>query len=192
MARAASISEDELLVRLTQVFRDVGYAGATLAVLSEATGLKKASLYHRFPGGKEQMAREVLDSATAWLKAHVLCPLQSDRPPAERIDEMIIKLDEFYVGGQEACLLNVLASGTGNGGPFADNVSRAFEDWIAALTATLQNAGFDFYIAEGRARRAVALIEGSLVVARGLRSAKPFQDCLVSLKQDLLSPQPAG
>jgi len=59
MARRATIEDDDLICKLTDVFRNVGYDGASLAVLADATGLKKASLYHRFPGGKEQMAEEV-------------------------------------------------------------------------------------------------------------------------------------
>ena len=50
MARPQSVQDQDLMQRLSCVFRDVGYDGASLSILSEATGLKKASLYHRFPG----------------------------------------------------------------------------------------------------------------------------------------------
>ena len=67
MGRKATVDEADLLCRLSNVFRDVGYEAATLTMLAQATGLQKASLYHRFPEGKEQMAREVLQDAAAWL-----------------------------------------------------------------------------------------------------------------------------
>eukprot|EP01034_Spumella_vulgaris_P003226 gene3226-4166_t len=35
--------------KLTEVFTRFGYDGASMELLSQATGLKKASLYHRFP-----------------------------------------------------------------------------------------------------------------------------------------------
>src|SRR5437762_12723369 len=50
-----------LLPVLGEVFRAHGYEGATLALITEATGLGKGSLYHFFPGGKAQMAAAVLD-----------------------------------------------------------------------------------------------------------------------------------
>src|SRR5687767_7960924 len=53
------VSDKELLERLTGVFRRHGYDGASLSVIAAATGLQRSSLYHRFPGGKEQMAAEV-------------------------------------------------------------------------------------------------------------------------------------
>lgn len=188
MARSAKIDEDELIARLTRVFRDVGYAGASLALLSEATGLKRASLYHRFPGGKEQMAREVLERANAWLEAHVLAPLEGGAPPEMRIDAMIANLDNFYAGGREACLLNLLASGKGGEGQFSEIVAQAFERWFSSLTGTLRDLGFDEETARHRARMTVALVEGSLVVARGTGSTAPFQECLVSLRTEILVP----
>ena len=68
--------DEQLLGALSEVFRAHGYEGATLAKVSEATGLQKSSLYHRFPGGKEQMAKAVLDAAAARVAGHVLAPLR--------------------------------------------------------------------------------------------------------------------
>ena len=53
-------SQNDVIQSLLEVFRKVGYDGASLQQLANATGLKKSSLYHRFPEGKKQMAEEVL------------------------------------------------------------------------------------------------------------------------------------
>ena len=53
MARTAKVSDQELMERLAKVFRNYGYEGASMTVLAKVTGLQKASLYHRFPGGKQ-------------------------------------------------------------------------------------------------------------------------------------------
>src|SRR3990167_1106920 len=118
MARKSLIGEEALVARLSATFRDVGYEGASLALLSEATGLKKASLYHRFPGGKEQMGLEVLQEAGRWLTEHVLGPLAGEGTPRERITAMARELDVFYRGGKQACLLNLLSSTIGETSPF--------------------------------------------------------------------------
>ena len=44
---------------LAEAFREHGFEGASLAQLCEATGLGKGSLYHFFPGGKDEMAEVV-------------------------------------------------------------------------------------------------------------------------------------
>jgi AcrR family transcriptional regulator len=180
------VTEDELLHRLTREFRRVGYEGASLTSLSEATGLKKASLYHRFPGGKEQMAREVLAAAHEWLDCHILQPLRSDRSPRERVEAMVRELDAFYDGGRQACLLNVFAAPLGETGPFAEMVREVLVSWLEALTATLVESGIEYETARKRARRAIALIQGNLVVARGLQTTAPFQESLAELRRELL------
>lgn len=45
---------------LLDLFRQFGYDGVTLSKISQATGLGKASLYHHFPGGKDEMVETVL------------------------------------------------------------------------------------------------------------------------------------
>ncbi len=186
MPRPLTIADAALLEKLSDVFRDVGYAGASLTALSEATGLKKASLYHRFPGGKEQMAREALAAAEAWLAEQVLAPLRSHRAPAERLRAMARKLNALYSGGKQACLLNMLSSAHIHPGPFTEPIQKIFKAWIDALAAVVSDAGFDRKTARYRAERAVALLQGSLILSRGTGSTKHFRHFLKTLEQELL------
>ena len=190
MARPAKIEESTLLKKLSDVFRDVGYEGASLAMLAEATGLKKASLYHRFPGGKEQMASEVMANAESWLTERILTPLQSSDPPQARTHAMIRNLDTFYCGGRQACLLNMMSSPRAERGPFTALIKKAFKAWTDALASALADADLDEDTARSRAERAIALLQGSLVVARGTGSTRPFRNCLAHLEQELLAPPP--
>lgn len=186
MGRKASVEEEELMSGLSRVFRDVGYEGATLTMLSEATGLKKASLYHRFPGGKEQMAREVLESALSWLEAHILSPLKGDGAPEERIAKMVKQLDAYYSGGKQACLLNMLSSARIHEGPFTSLIKQIFKAWIESLSAVIADAGVERSEARARAERGVVMLQGSLVFARGMGSTRPFHDFLKALPGELL------
>ena len=105
------VHDEELLDRLTDVFRVYGYEGASLSKISEATGLQRASLYHRFPGGKEEMAKVVLERAGRWLKDRVLTPLSGPEKPEERIRRMSKELSIFFGGGRHCCLLDSLSFG---------------------------------------------------------------------------------
>jgi AcrR family transcriptional regulator len=174
------------MTRLTAVFRDVGYEGATLAMLAKASGLQKASLYHRFPGGNEQMAREVLEAAGSWLEDNVLLPLKGKGMPAARIGAMAKRLDEFYAGGHQACLLNMLASARIDDGAFTQLIKKGFDAWIVALAAVAAEAGFDRKASRARAQRAVIMLQGSLVLSRGMGTTRPFRAFLKSLPDELL------
>jgi hypothetical protein len=55
-----------LQIRVSFGYRE----GASLSLISEATGLGKGCLYHFFPGGKEEMADAVLSEIDGWFENH--------------------------------------------------------------------------------------------------------------------------
>lgn len=155
MGRKALISEEELLTRICDVFRAKGYVGTSMSDLAAASGLKKASLYHRFPGGKEQMAREVLAGVTAWFQDQVIAPLRAEGPVPERFVRMGLALNAFYDDGHKACLFNRLSAGPqGETGPFHEEIEAAFAAWRNAIIAALGDAGLDRQSARPRRRGA--------------------------------------
>lgn len=192
MARPTTIESPELLDRLSGVFRDVGYEGASIAMLSEATGLKRASLYHRFPNGKEQMAKEVLTSAQNWLTENIFQPLGSSAPAKKRVALLAEKLDALYSGGRQACILNMLSAAHIYEGPFTVQIRQIFEAFIDALETVAHDAGQDRKTARKRAEQTVAMLQGSLVLARGMGTTEPFVSFLKSLPAMLLDPTKAG
>lgn len=185
MARPQKIDDDALIERLSHSFRAVGYEGASLARLASSVGMRKPSLYHRFPGGKRQMAEEVLGAARAWYLEHVFAPLSSEGAPAQRVAQVALALDQFYAGGRQACLLNLLAQPPGEESPFADAIRDMFEALIEAFAAVAREAGISDDEARSRAQRAVALLHGSLVLARGMGSPAPFRAFTDTLGQEL-------
>lgn len=186
MARKALISNDALLERLSNTFREVGYDGASLTLLSEATGLKKASLYHRFPGGKEQMAMEVLQGAGRWMTDNILEPLAGPGTPRRRVEAICSKLDHFYRGGRQACLLNLLSAPAGGQGPFREPIRQFLEALIGAFADVARETGYEKNDAAERAERCLALLQGGLVLSKGLGSNAPFHRMLKQLPAELL------
>lgn len=88
-------SLDEILNRLTRVFREDGYEGASLARLSKATGLGRSSLYHYFPGGKSEMALAVIERSNKLFAEKVIEPLRRNVAPKERLVEMVRNLEGY-------------------------------------------------------------------------------------------------
>lgn len=186
MARPQTIDDEKLLARLAEVFRDVGYNAASLSVLSKATGLQKASLYHRFPSGKQQMAEEVLGAALARFSEMVLAPLAGDGTPAARLARAATSLEKYYACGKKSCLLNLFAWPNIDHAPFAPVIKSAFESLIDAFAALSREAGIPARQARRRATRAAMLLQGSLVLSRGLGKSEPFKSFLARLPEDLL------
>jgi AcrR family transcriptional regulator len=177
---------EEAIVRLIEVFRQYGYEGATLARLSNATGLGKASLYHHFPGGKEEMAATVLEHLHSKLETGMLAPLRRKGNPTERLQAMARSVDTYYNHGQQACLLAMLALGEANG-LFQAQIQQALNVWIDALADVAVDAGVEAAIARQRAEDAILQIQGALILAKGLGDTAPFQRVLQALPAHLLA-----
>lgn len=188
MGRKALVSEEDLISRISDVFRAQGYEGTSLADLASATGLKKASLYHRFPGGKEQMAREILGSLTDWFAIHIIAPLKSEDDVADRLYQMGLAVNAFYEDGEKACLLNRLSSDPeGAGGLFHEEIEAAFTAWRNGLIAALQDARFDRAEARARSIEALALIQGLLVYGQATGQEWLFRKTVKEMPARLLA-----
>lgn len=180
------MTREEAIAQLLKVFRQYGYEGATLARLSAATGLGKASLYHHFPKGKEEMAAAVLNQKQQWFEEHILQPLRDDHPSSERIRMMCKNVDELYNRGQHSCLLAVLALGGESNDLFHAQIKFALKTWIDTLAQVLVDAGIERSLAQHRAEDAILQIQGSLVLAKGTDDTAPFKRILQGLPDELL------
>ncbi len=180
-----TVTDSQLIARLTDLFRRQGYDGASLGDIAMATKLQKSSLYHRFPGGKQQMAAAVADATGEFFATSLLAPLATDGPLEERIRAVGRNLDAFYESGARNCLLDMLS--VGELGPEASAKLRAAAaGWIDAFTAAAREAGADTATATPRAQDAVAAIEGALVVARVTGDKRPFSRAIERLGDGLI------
>ncbi|MGB5623462.1 MAG: TetR/AcrR family transcriptional regulator [Gammaproteobacteria bacterium] len=179
-------SRDDILDQLADSFREHGYDGASLARLSEATSLGKASLYHHFKTGKKGMAAAVLGRAGARFNALVLSPLRQSGNPTRRLNLMTLGLNEFYRGGELACLLELFGIGDA-GRLFRPQLRGAIVRFRQTIADVLEQAGFDRDSAENRAEEAVVTIQGALVVGRTTGDRDVFQRALASMPERLLA-----
>ncbi|PZU98936.1 MAG: TetR/AcrR family transcriptional regulator [Pseudanabaena sp.] len=178
------MSKDDVVAKLSDVFRQYGYEGASLSKISVATGLSRASLYHYFPKGKEEMAATVLDHLYASLEINLLKPLQVKGNPLDKVRAMGKTLDLFYNGGCSSCFLDLLSIGESQ--PlFQSPIQQTLSAWIAALADVLVEAGQDVVVARCNAEDAIAQIEGTLVLSRCLGNNEPFKRAINNLPKIL-------
>ncbi|MDO8980216.1 MAG: TetR/AcrR family transcriptional regulator [Afipia sp.] len=175
----------DVLPLLAEVFRAHGYEGATLALISEATGLGKGSLYNFFPGGKEQMATEVLASVDRWFVDKIYTPLRTASDPVKGIADMYAATDDYFRSGQRVCLVGMVALGASRD-LFGEKVKLYFAGWVDALAAALRRSGDDRAEARRKSEHAVLEIQGALVLARAFNDAKVFSRALKESEQRLL------
>lgn len=169
---------------LLQLFRRYGYDGATLAKISEATGLGKASLYHHFPGGKDEMVEAVLDYLERWMEQNVLQQLKTADEPRSRLQQMCDRLTDVYEAGKQPCLSAILLLGSARD-VFHNRVQVIYQRWIDAIATVLIDAGMDETLAQQRGEDALIAIQGSLILAQGLDNPAPFRRVMRQLPEAL-------
>lgn len=170
---------------VAEVFREFGYEGASLSRITEKTGLGKGSLYHFFPGGKEDMAKAVLDDVDAWFERHVFDPLRHDAPDVG-IARMWDAVDSYFRSGGRICLVGAFAL-DGTRDRFADAISGYFGRWIASLRHALVRQGWDPADAGQSAEEVVLGIQGALVLARATEDKSLFVRTMARLRSRLES-----
>jgi TetR/AcrR family transcriptional regulator, lmrAB and yxaGH operons repressor len=175
------IERKDMLPRLAEVFRAHGYEGASLALISKATGLGKGSLYHFFPGGKEEMAAAVLVEIDGWFRDNIFKPLRTARDPGDAIDAMFDAVERYFERGGRVCIVGLFALGDERD-RFSQAINAYFSEWIEALAQALRAEGRSHTAAREIAEEIVAGVQGGLVLARSLREPEAFLRCLQRLK----------
>ncbi len=169
----------DVVALVAEVFRELGYEGASLGRITQRTGIGKGSLYHFFPGGKEEMAAEVLTHVDGWFVEHMFRPLERDEPRAA-IAGMWRAADAYFRSGRRICLIGAFALDETRD-RFAAPIRQYFARWIDALRGALVRAGAGPAVAGGLAEEAVLGIQGALVLARALGDDSVFSRSLVRL-----------
>jgi TetR/AcrR family transcriptional regulator, lmrAB and yxaGH operons repressor len=182
--RPSRNSRQEIVEKLSDVFRRDSYSGASLTDLAAAVGLGKASLYQKFPEGKAQMGAEVLAEIGRSLENQVLSVLRQEGAPTTRLVKMLTAVGNFYQGGQVSCLIDTLSLGEA-GRLYREALTVAIERWQSALADLAREAGYAPAKAAAWAEEVLITIEGSLVLARARNDPQVFRRALKRLARTL-------
>ena len=197
MARKAALGKNQMAERLAGVFCDYGYDGASLTLLADATNLSRASLYHHFPAGKQDMAACALGYSGMQFQKLILAPLmktggkatrQQARDQTARQQAGTAALTSlrgvlhYYPGERPVCLMNILSLGSASA-LFGAQIKAAVGAWRAALARVLTVCGLKD--AEASAEAMIVSIQGALVLSRVLASREPLETAIEKTIQQI-------
>ena len=168
---------------LARVFSRYGYCGASIDRLSEETGLGRASLYHRFPGGKDQMVSAIINRAEERYGT-ALAPACAEGVPYKRAQEVAKGLNDYYKNGTQACLIIALSVSDGDG-PATGGV--CVDGWADGLMRIALDAGMSSVEADAAVMDAIAAIEGGLVIAATTGKTGAYERAIATLPDRLTS-----
>jgi AcrR family transcriptional regulator len=170
-------TRERILCSAAELLRRQGYAATGLKQVVAEADAPFGSLYHHFPGGKEQLGEEVLRTGGAFFLALF-------EQIAEGAPDVATGVRDFFAGAGEtlkatdfadACPIATVAGETASTN---DALRRAaadvFESWLEAGTVRFEQAGIPRVRARELALAVVALIEGGFLLSRVQRSTEPM------------------
>lgn len=172
-------TRDRFLTAATGLFRRQGYSGTGLKQIVAESQAPLGSLYHFFPGGKQDLALQAI-SRTSERYQQLLDRVLSE---ATDVGQAAITWFDWAARALEetdfadGCPIGTVACEVASSNEALREASRAvFDGWQSRVATRLIGAG----VSTARARRlatfAVASLEGAIMLARVSRSARPLRD----------------
>jgi AcrR family transcriptional regulator len=188
-----SSTKDRIVDASAELFRRNGYTGTGVKQIVAAAGAPFGSLYHFFPGGKEQLGEEVIRTSGAMYG--LLIGAIFDPAP-----DVVAAVESFFAGAAEtlvqtdyadACpIATVALEVASTNDVLRQATADVFESWIAGGAERFEGAG----IAAARARELtiamLAALEGAFVLCRAMRTTEPLRiagETMAAAVRDALS-----
>jgi AcrR family transcriptional regulator len=160
-----------------------GVEGTSFSQVIEHSGAPRGSIYHHFPGGKEQLIAEATRYAGDTLVELIGDLVEKEGDPVTALDAVggfwrAILYDSDFAAG---CPV-VAAALEGDRAPAAHEAARStFQRWEDLYTELLRRAG----VPEDRARSlgstAIAAVEGAVILSRAQRSNAPLERAVAEM-----------
>ena len=165
---------DNMIAGAARLLAQRGLQATSFSTVLAETHAPRGSIYHHFPGGKRQLAGDVIE----WTSGQILGYLRAC--PADTADGVLAWFIDLW-------RQSVLASGGCGGCPVAGvamdaddeeltvAARAAFASWTAVLAAQLEATGVPAERAGPIASIALTAMEGALVMCRVERSSAPLE-----------------
>ena len=176
MARTGQ-HRDRLLQAAVRLFRQKGYAATGLSEILSISGAPRGSLYHYFPGGKEEIGAEAVRSAGRAVEQTLTDLVQRTAGSNEFIIAYTGQLGDWIAasGYRDGCpVATTLLETTPRSERIAAAGREVIESWTNAIAVAFRRDGFDEPASRKQALLLISTIEGALLMARVLRDTAPL------------------
>jgi AcrR family transcriptional regulator len=177
-SRRGSATRERIVEQSAELFRLQGYNATGVKQIVEAAQAPFGSLYHFFPGGKEQLGAESIRVSGALYEE--LIPAVLDPAP-----DPITGIRNFFAGAAahveesdyaDACpIATVALEVSSSSETMREACADVFESWITAGSERFVAAGASPERARELTIAMICALEGAFVLARALRSTEPLE-----------------
>jgi AcrR family transcriptional regulator len=170
-------TKDRIMDSSAELFRRQGYTGTGIKQILAGANAPFGSLYHFFPGGKEQLGAETIrSSGQLYIQLFATIVMQAPDVPSA--------VSAFFSGAAEtlvetdyadACpIATVALEVASTNEQLREACADVFDSWIAGATQYFAAAGIPQNTARELAISMLCLLEGAFVFCRAMRSTEPL------------------
>lgn len=171
-------SRQRMIETTLRLLRRQGFSATGMNQIVEESGAPRGSIYHHFPGGKEQLAVEALRTAGRLVVARLRERLDSEQDLGDAIRSFADTFaSEFAESGyQRGCPVgNAAMDACATSGTIREVCEEIFTEWQSLLAVRIARAGYSKEEATSLAEFIVSSLEGALILCRARQSAEPLQ-----------------
>ena len=171
-------TRERIVTASAELMRRQGYAATGVKQIVEAAQAPFGSIYHFFPGGKEQLGAEAIRRSGSLYE--LLIPAIFDPAP-----DLVSAVRAFFAGAADhlretdyadPCpIATVALEVSSSSEPMREACADVFDGWIAAGLPRFTAAGLDEDIARDLVVAMIAALEGAFVLARATRSTEALE-----------------
>jgi AcrR family transcriptional regulator len=165
-----------MIVSTALLVRERGARATSLDAILAHSGAPRGSVYHHFPGGREQLLREATEYAGDYVARRL--ERAGGEDPLAGLEMLFddyhrnLAASEFRAG----CPVVAVAIESSEDGPdLRDCALAAFDRWRRAIARPLERAGLTARRADELATHAVASFEGAIILSRASRDLEPLE-----------------
>lgn len=172
---------ERMVAGATKLLASKGLQATSFSEVIELTETPRGSIYHHFPGGKDELVLAALDEA----ERRMLDALAAAGPAsAETVLQAVVGIWRDLLSTTEvttgcAAVAVTVATDTE---ALLDASARVFETWTERLTDLFADAGLAEDKARGFASTVLATVEGAVVIARAKRSLEAYDESVALLR----------
>jgi AcrR family transcriptional regulator len=173
----ARSTRETILTAAAELMRHKGFAAVGMKDVVAASGAPIGSLYHHFPGGKTQIAREALVNAGVAYGMLIPALVAPYDDLGEAIESVFAQAasDMSHTGFANMCPVGSVAAEVADTvEELRDATSAIFTGWVDGGTAYFVSRGLQEHTARDVTITIISALEGAFILARTLRDTEPL------------------
>jgi AcrR family transcriptional regulator len=174
----AASTKDRIVERSAELFRRQGFAGTGVKQIVAEASAPFGSLYHFFPGGKEQLGEEVIRWSGAIYGQLIDAFFVPGADPVAATRDFFAAAAETLRATDyaDACpIATVALEVSSTNEPMRRACAEVFDSWVDGATERLVESGLPRGRSRALAISMLASLEGAFVLSRALRSTEPLE-----------------